>query len=237
MRSVLDWDPNDPDAVKVHYDVSAWSLDQRAELAEALADAELAHVWVDEELVVPEQLEGDVDDLFERMEELLGPFPVPLADDDSGVEYGLDEWSPNDRDALTAALVDQQVPHRWEATTVVVATDAESTVDELLDAVERGELVMLSPDGSADAPQEALSTMFTSADRLARDPDSSGRELIDLAPSLEPRRPPFGVPLGVWSSAVEAVQRLTEQLEADDHDPSAIIGAAQDLRSIVRPYV
>jgi len=236
VRAVLDWDPNDPDTVKVHYDVSAWSLDQRAELAEALADAELAHVWVDEELVVPEQLEPDVDAMFEHLEELLGPFPVGLDDDDPGVEYGLDEWSPNDRDSLTAALVDQQVPHRWEGTTLVVATDAESTADELLDAVERGELVLLSPDGT-DAPQEALSTMFTSADRLAKDPDGNGHELIDLAPSLEPRRPPFGVPLGVWSSAVEATQRLTEQLEADDHDPSAIIGAAQDLRAIVRPYV
>jgi len=34
---VLDWNPNDPDTVKVHYDVGGWSLDQRVELSEALA--------------------------------------------------------------------------------------------------------------------------------------------------------------------------------------------------------
>jgi hypothetical protein len=49
---VLDWNPNDPDTVKVHYDVSAWSLDQRAELSEALAEADLAHVWEGDEVVV-----------------------------------------------------------------------------------------------------------------------------------------------------------------------------------------
>ncbi len=77
-RAVSEWDPNDPETVNVHYDVSAWSIDQRAELTEALAEAEIAHVWEDDELVVPEEQEDVVDELFERLEELLGPFAVPL---------------------------------------------------------------------------------------------------------------------------------------------------------------
>ncbi len=40
----IDFDPNDPDEVKVHYDLEAWNFDQRAELSEALAAAELPHV-------------------------------------------------------------------------------------------------------------------------------------------------------------------------------------------------
>ena len=83
-RLVLDWNPNDPDTVKVHYDVSAWSLDQRAELTEALAEADIAHVWEGDEVVVPEELEADADELFARLEELLGPFAVALDDDDAG---------------------------------------------------------------------------------------------------------------------------------------------------------
>ena len=35
----IDFDPNDPDTVKVHYDVSGWTIDQRAELSEALANS------------------------------------------------------------------------------------------------------------------------------------------------------------------------------------------------------
>ena len=144
---MLDWNPNDPDTVKVHYDVSVWSLDQRAELAEALADAEIAHVWEGDEVVVPEELESEVDELFARLEQLLGPFAVTLATDEPGVQYELDEWPPADRQALTQALVEGEVPHRWEGMTVVVAADAETTVDELLDAIEQGTLVLAGPAG------------------------------------------------------------------------------------------
>ena len=82
---MLDWDPNDPDAVKVHYDVSAWNLEQRAELSAALADEEIAHVWSDDELVVPEELEARTDALFERLDDELGPFPIALGRGRAGV--------------------------------------------------------------------------------------------------------------------------------------------------------
>ena len=236
---MLDWNPDDPDTVKVHYDVSAWSLDQRSELAEALAEAELAHVWDGDEVVVPEELEAEADRLFERLEQLLGPFPIALDEGDQGVEFGLDEWSPSDRDALAAALIEQQVPHRWESATVIVATDAEQAVDELLDAIERGELVLLDADGSNDPPDDALSILYTSADRLAKDPGDHGgqHDLLELAPRSSPRHPPFGVPLGAWVTAIEGVQVLAAQFDEPDPDPSEIIGAAQALRAVVRPYV
>jgi hypothetical protein len=168
---VLDWNPDDPDTVKVHYDVSAWSFDQRAGLTEALADADIAHVWEDDEVVVPEELEADVDALFERLERILGPFAVALPPDESGLEYELDEWAPADRLALSQALVEAEVPHRWEGMSVVVASDAEETVDEMLDAIEQGTLVLAGA-GAAGAPENALSTLFTAADRLARDPQN-----------------------------------------------------------------
>ena len=234
---MLDWDPNDPDTVKVHYDVSAWSIDQRAELAEALAEADLAHVWDGDEVVVPEELEAEVDELFARLDELLGPFAVPLDADDPGVEYGLDEWSATDRQTLTQALVEAEVPHRWDGTTVMVATDAEATVDEFLDAIEQGTLVLAT--GGATAPEGALDTMFSSADRLARDPDdAAGRDgLRDLLPRLDAGQPAYGVSVGTWAKAVEAAQALGELIDDDDASSSDIIGAAQTLRSLVRQYV
>ena len=33
-----DWNPNDPDATRVHYDLAMWSFDQQAELASDLAE-------------------------------------------------------------------------------------------------------------------------------------------------------------------------------------------------------
>ena len=116
---------------------------------------------------MPEELEGEVDELFERLEELLGPFAIPLAPDEHGVEYELDEWPPADRQALAQALIESEVPHRWEGSTVVVVPDAEATVDELLGRSSRAR--WCSPAGSPGAARRRtpLSTLFTSADRLA----------------------------------------------------------------------
>ena len=233
---MLDWDPNDPDAVKVHYDVSAWNLEQRAELSEALAEEEIAHVWSGDELVVPEDLEARTDELFSRLDEELGPFPIALAVDDPAVEYGLDEWPDDDRDTLTAALVESGVAHRWEGTTIFVAAEAEPAVDELLDGIEAGTVVA----GDAAAPPEdALPRLFAAADRLAKDPeDRVGREDVAvLSASCDPGHPPYGLAKNVWRGVVEASGRLAEATDAAEPVPSDVIGAAQHLRSLVRPYV
>ena len=204
---MLDWDPNDPDIVKVHYDVSGWSIDQRAELTEAFAEAEIAHVWDGDEVVVPEELEAQVDEVFARLEELLGPFPVALGADDPGVEFGLDEWPEADRRTLTEALVEAEVPHRWDGATVVVATDAESTVDELLDAIEQGTLVL--GDTASRRPTAPWTRCSPPRTAWPRTPTTStGREEIsELAPRLDPAQPPYGVSVGSWAKTVEAPGR------------------------------
>ena len=169
---MLDWDPNDPDTVKVHYDVSAWTLEQRAELSAALAEEEIAHTWSDDELVVPELLEARTDGLFERLDEELGPFPIALAEDEPGVEYGLDEWPDDDRTTLTAALVESGVAHRWEGMTIIVAAEAESAVDELLDGIEAGTVVA---GAAAAAPEDALAAVVRRSRSVGQGPRRSDR--------------------------------------------------------------
>ena len=234
----IDWDPTDPDAVNVLYDVSAWSVDQRGELAAAFAEAGHPHAWEGDELVVPEEIEDAVDELFDRLERELGPFPVALAADAPSTEFGLDEWPPGDIEVLRRALLEAEIPHRWHRATLHVVPDAEHVVDELLDAIESGDVAALGEE-VAGAPEGALNTMFTTADRLARDPaDATARnELFALAPLLDPGQPPFGVTVRVWSHAVTAAQTLVAEFHAPDHDPSGVIGQAQELRTIVRPYV
>jgi len=239
---MTDWDLNDPDTVKVHYDVSSWTVEQRAELAEALAEADIAHRWQDvdgtDELVVPEELEAATDELFNRLEAALGPFPIALGDEPNPVEYGLDEWPPADRQTLTTAIIEAEIPHRWEQATLYVPAAAEPVVDELLDALEAGTLAVTGTDEDAP-PDDALSRLFNGADRLAKDADDrAGREdLIALAGVLLPNRAPYGVGGAAWSKIVEANAALADLSEDVDASPSDIIGAAQQLRSLVRQYV
>lgn len=251
----IDFDPEDDTIVKVHYDLTAWSFDHRAELAEALAEAEIPHYWDGEELVVPEVVEEAADAMFEQLEAELGPFPVGLDADDPSVEYGLDEWSDTDRSTLTEALVDAEIPHRWDATTLLVAADAEEDVDELLDAIEAGELGPVDDGGANEPPEGALSDIFLAANKLAKDPFDvkARRTLIDLHGEIHPKYPPYALAPRVWSQTVTAVGAIVDRIEADaagdrvDDAPVAddgrleessdVIGLAQELRAIVRDYV
>jgi len=251
----IDFDPDDTTIVKVHYDLSAWSFDHRAELAEALADGGIPHYWDDDELVVPEVVEDEADAMFERLEAELGPFPVGLADDDEAVEYGLDEWSESDRSTLTAALVEAEIPHRWNRTVVFVAADAEEDVDALLDAIEAGELGPAADDGAHEPPDGVLGDIFLTADKLAKDPfDAKARHgIIDLDGLIDPKHPPYQLDPRVWTQTVSGVAAIVDRIVADAdggavadepvgddghlQESSDVIGLAQALRSIVRDYV
>jgi len=242
----IDFDPFDPEVVKVHYDMSVWTFDQRAELSEALADAEFPHYWDGDELIVPEVVEDDVDALFERLEALFGPFPIILQDDAESTEFGLDEWSDADRKVLTEALIDAEIPHRWEGAAVIVAVDAEHAVDDLLDAIESGEVLGNVTDEAAAPPDGAISTIFLAADKLAKDPlDASARgTLIELQSQIDAKHPPYGLAHRTWAAGVEGVDKIVELVGAqareagagEEHE-SEVIGVAQDLRSLLRPYV
>ena len=247
---MLDFDPNDDSIVKVHYDVTVWSFDQQAELAEAMADADVPHDWDGIELVVPESVEDQVDAIFERLEQELGPFPIVLEQGEAATEFGLDEWTDADRAVLTESLVVSEVPYRWEGTTVVVAEDAEDAVDDLLDAIESGELMGIDDSGTNEPPEGVLSTIFLAVDKLAKDPidAKSRRQLIELNDLIDAKHPPYALAPRTWAGAVAGVGRIVDRImadvdgevidnAADDEESSDVIGLAQELRSLLRPYV
>lgn len=232
----VDFDPNDPEQIKVLYDLTGWNIDQRAELAETLAEQGIPHAWAGEELVVPEALETAADTVFEALEAEIGPFPIVLADDEPATEFGLDEWSRADIESLQLSLVEAEIPHRWERATLFAAADAEHVVDDLLDAIESGEVASL--DEGSEAPDGALHDLYTAADRLRRDPThSSARErLLALMPRLSPTAPPFGLPQRSWASMVAAGQTLVEQFEAGA-PTDELKDAASNLHAVCRPWV
>lgn len=232
----VEFDPNDPDQTKVHYNLTGWSFDQRAELAETLAERGVPHTWEGEELVVPEQIEEAVDALFDELEAEIGPFPVPLLDDAESTEFGLDEWTSADIETLQQSLVDAEIPHVWHGRQLVVARDAEHVVDDLLDAIEAGEVASL--DEEAEAPDGALHDLFRHADRLARDLTNTGSRMavLELVPQLSPDAPPFGLPVGSWRTIVDRARVLVARFEAGA-DTDDLTAAADDLRAVCRPWV
>ena len=122
-----------------------------------------------------------------------------------------------------------------------VATEAETDVDGLLDDIEQGiyDAGVLG-EGGGTAPEDALSTMFSAADRLAKDPeDESGRDDIrELRGRITPAEPAYGLSAATWTKIVAAVDALVAALDdPDEGSVSDVIGAAQDLRSRVRGYV
>jgi hypothetical protein len=152
VTAVTDWNPLDPDYENTFYDLSSWTTDQQAELTASLARADIPHAWVESELVVPAELEKQLDLIFERLEKELGIGSTAVSggvdDDDEITEYELDEYTIAERRELTELLVLNRITHRWKEHTLVVPTAAEDIVDELLDDFDSGDVVFDEDDGS-----------------------------------------------------------------------------------------
>ncbi len=253
----IEWNPNDPDATRVHYDLASWTIDQQAELAGDLADAEIPHAWEETELVVPEDAEAAVDLIIAGVEERLGivdevpgdldepdPEPIELAHGVEATEYDLAEWEDKERATVSRALARGEVPFRWDAKRLLVGVAHEELVDGILDAVESGELVNDEDDLGADSegrlPFETLTTFFLAGERLQRNPlDPDG--LDDLLKALDvadPARVPYGVEPRLWQRTCELADELADTIaDGDEPDTDAAVEVATELHDLLRPFV
>jgi len=133
---MTDWDPKDPDAPTVRYDLSDWSVDDRVELVELLAAAEIRHDWEGNELLVPEECESVVDAMIDAVEgDADGDAPRSL--DGELEEFEIDGWTTADRMEFAAVLVERGIGHRWEDDLLLVSVDDADTVEDLLDEFDR----------------------------------------------------------------------------------------------------
>ena len=257
-----EWNPNDPDATRVLYDLGRWSFDQQAELAAELAEAEIPHTWDGAELVVPESHEAVADALIARVEEALGvvydddaladgdpsddlpmPQPIDIADGVAATEYDLVEWPEADRQAITRALNRQQIPYQWEDDLLLVPTDHEAVAESLMDLIERGEFAAHADDLDPETerlPFETLTTFFLAGLRLQKNPlDADGPEqLLAATAAAEPSLPPYGVDIRLWQRSCELADELAGALVDDDEpDHDAAVAVAGDLHDLLRPYI
>ncbi len=259
-----EWNPNDPDATRVLYDLSSWTFDQQAELASELADAEIPHTWDGSELVVPESHEAVADSAITRVETRVGVVyggepgadaddgtdtaarvvPLDIPEGEATTEYDVAEWSEGDRQSITRALTRQAVPYRWEDDLLVVPTANEPVVESLMDMIEQGEFTAHVDDIDADdgerLPFETLTTFFLAGSRLQKNPmDADGLEQLVAAIAVaDPARPPYGVDIRLWQRTCELADELADALaDADEPDHDETVAVASELHDLLRPYV
>ena len=196
---------------------------------------------------LPTVLMGEWFDTSERCVECgvapADPHPA-LAPSAEEVEYGLDGWPASDRRAVTAGLVEADVPYRWEpGFMLVVPAGTEQQAERLFDEVETagppGEAEPgVALDGGEDA-QAAMAELFVVADRLRHAPFDRGlaAELAELAEAVNASLPPYGVDPGLWHRiqglASAAASSALDGL-ADEDQVAADATALRDmLRSLV----
>ncbi|MBJ7505116.1 MAG: hypothetical protein HQ454_02505 [Acidimicrobiaceae bacterium] len=127
---MTDWDPRNPDAATVRYDLSDWSLEERVELVAMLAEADIRHDWDGTELLVPTESESVVDVMLDDVEDDDGA-PTSLVGELE--EFELDGWTTADRMEFAAVLVERGIGHRWEDDLLLVGVDDADVVEGLLD--------------------------------------------------------------------------------------------------------
>ena len=131
-----EWNPKDADAASTRYDLTDWTIDERADVVAALAQAEVAHVWEGDELVVPQDQEEVVEDILDELEEQMDADDAEEAADDNITEYELDEWTEGERKQLCEMLDNLDIGYRWDGTVLLVPIGVEAVVDSCLDSID-----------------------------------------------------------------------------------------------------
>ena len=131
-----EWNPKDADAASTRYDLTDWSVDERADVVAALAQAVVPHAWDGDELVVPQEQEEVVEDILDELEEQMDANDAEDTADDNITEYELDEWTEGERKQLCDMLDNLDIGYRWDGTVLLVPIGVEAVVDSCLDSID-----------------------------------------------------------------------------------------------------
>ena len=199
-RTPIDFDPYDPDQVKVHYNLTGWSFDQRAELAETLADAGLPHAWEGDELVVPEADRERRRRAVRRARARDRPVPGRARRRRRRHRVRARRMAGGRHRACSSSRCSRPRSRTAGGPALFVATDAEQVVDDLLDAIEAGE--RRRRPRRREAPDGAL--QHVRGGRPARQATRrrhGPQRRCSISPlSSTPTQPPFGVAPRAWSA-------------------------------------
>ena len=131
-----EWNPKDEQALSTRYDLTDWSVDERADVVGALAQADVPHQWDGDELVVPQEQEETVEDILDELEEQMDANDDEETADDNITEYELEEWTEGERKQLCDMLDNLDIGYRWDGTVLLVPIGVEAVVDSCLDSID-----------------------------------------------------------------------------------------------------
>ncbi len=176
------------------------------------------------------------------------PLMLATGNTEDEVQYDLNEWKMAERCAATAALLEVDIPYRWDADLVlVVPAVAEDEVDLLLDELDdvdesgEGEGAEVEGAGEADGGEEAQAAMgdlFVAADRLQHDPADArmSADAMEAATTVAACQPPYGIERPVWRQIQGLATQLATGLE-EAADEETVAADARALREYLRDLV
>ncbi len=159
------------------------------------------------------------------------------ADDGEGVGYELDDWEPEQRHQLSAALEAEGVPHHWEGAELVVAVGDADVAEHLIDDIDHPDALPAEEDDD-DVAADVLSSLYVAADVLLATPDhpAAAADLAATATRASTLPTPYGLDDAVWAEVLRRAEALAA-LVNEDSDDGDITAAARSLRQVVWPLV
>jgi hypothetical protein len=164
--------------------------------------------------------------------------PAPYLDPtDDEVGYDLDDWEPESRGELVAALTARAIPHRWEEGELIVRERDADWVEPMIDEIDNPDALDVEEDDD-DAAADLLSALYVAADVLAGDHGNPGA-VIDLCQAegdAQDMDAPYGVARDTWDEIKRRAAAVAALLD-DNTDEDAIRHAARELRDLLHPLV
>ena len=205
----------------------------------------IAHAWDGTSLVVRVDDEEEADRLIDEADR-----DAFLDSDAEQVSYDLADWNDERGAQLAELLASVGIEHAWdEHGELVILEEDEERVDALVDSIEFPDQIAVDDAAEVEAeaalaadgldPQDVLSELFVSSDRLMHDPlDHEGvLSLVDAARMADSLPLPYGFAPAVWNDLVAQARDLRASLEGGDVDDEKIIEQATTLRAALRNFV
>jgi hypothetical protein len=223
------------EAGEVVYELEDWSDIERQAITDRLREAGIPHGWESTSLHVSSLDEAAVENILDLVE---GEAEPPLDSDRDQVAYDLSEWDDDLLTTLVGELRSAGVAYAWDGDELYVYADDEQAADELLDRVAHPHELPPEPDDESGGA-ELLGEIFVAADRLQHDGDDHEGTvtMLDMSHAIEGTAPPYGLGEPEWKHVCERVASLGALLRADTLDEDAVMDAARDLRTALRPFV
>ncbi|MEY3748182.1 MAG: hypothetical protein RIQ63_917 [Actinomycetota bacterium] len=128
---VSDWNPRDPEAATTRFDLTEWSVDERADVVAKLAADNIQHGWDGDELLVPQSDEEVVEDILDELEDM---FDNDV--DSETAEFDIEDWSEEERAKLCNMLDNLDIGYRLEDGVLIAPIGAEQVIESCIDSIE-----------------------------------------------------------------------------------------------------